>query len=299
MLDDVHAFVAVARCGGFAAAGRQLRVPRSTLSRQIQRLEPVLGVQLMERTTRAVRLTEAGRNYFQRCSPALDSIEAANSSAREAGRQPKGRLRVTAPIDIARFLIGGLLSAFHRRYPEIELSFEVTQRKVDLVAEGYDLALRGGASLDDSSLVARKLCAHVFQLYASPDYLAARGVPTSPSDLAQHELIAFAPGGQAVPWRLVGPDEPFELATTAWLSANETGLLISAMAAGLGIGLGEAISVERELREGRLQPVLPEYSMHGGTLYAVYPSARRVPAKVRVFIEALHAELNGAPRSAR
>jgi DNA-binding transcriptional LysR family regulator len=290
-LDAVHAFVAVARAGGFAAAGRELRVPRSTLSRQIQRLEAELGVRLMERTTRAVRLTEAGFGFFERCSHALDLIDAASSGAREAGAQPRGKLRVAAPIDVARVAIAGLLPDFRRRYPDIELSLEVAQHKVDLVREGFDLALRGGERLEDSSMAARKLSTFVFRLYASPSYLSARGHPDTPADLVRHDLIAFAPGGAPIPWRLIGPEGPAEVEPDAWLSSNEFGLLISAMVDGLGIGLAESLSISRHLREGRLQAVLPEYTMHGGALYGVYPSARRVPPKVRVFIALLQEHL--------
>jgi DNA-binding transcriptional LysR family regulator len=286
-LPAIHAFVAVARSGGFAAAGRNLRVPRSTLSRQIQRLEEELGVRLLERTTRRLRLTEAGEAYFQRCAHALDLIRAANQGASDASAQPKGTLRVTAPIDIARELLSGMLPEFRRRYPDVELVFDITQRHVDLVAEGIDLALRGGEKLQDSSLVARRLIAHTFALYASPAYLAAHGRPETPADLPHHDLIAFSTSTGTLPWRLVGPDGPVEIAPRAWLRANEFGLLRTAIAAGLGIGLAETISSSRDAREGRIQRVLSEYSMHGGTLYAVYPSSHRVAAKVRVFIDVL------------
>jgi len=293
-LDAIHAFVAVARAGGFAAAGRQLRVPRSTLSRQIQRLEEELGVRLMERTTRSVRLTEAGESYFHRCGHALDLLDAANHGARAAGVQPKGTLRVSAPIDVARDVLAGMLPDFRRRYPDIELAFEISQRQVDLVAEGFDLALRGGERLRDSSLVARKLATPVFGLFASPAYLAARGVPETPADLARHDLIAFATPAGPIPWRLVGPDGEVEIAPRAWLRANELGLLRAAIAGGLGIGLAEPLTSSLHVREGSLHPVLAEYSMHGGTLYAVYPSARRVPPKVRVFVDLLAEHLRAS-----
>jgi DNA-binding transcriptional LysR family regulator len=293
--DTVHAFVAVARAGGFAAASRRLRVPRSTLSRQLQRLEESLGVRLLERTTRAVRLTDAGQTYFHRCSHALELIESANRGAQEAGAQPKGRLHVSAPIDIARYVVSGMLSEFRRRYPDVELSVEVTQRRVDLVAEGFDLALRGGDRggdhLHDSSMVARKLCSHVFHLFASPGYLAARGNPRSPAELAKHDLIAFGAGAEAIPWRLAGPEGAITVVPIPWLIANEFGLQLEAMIAGLGIGVSEPIGVTRSVREGTLVCVMPEYSMHGGTLYAVYPSARRVAPKVRAFIAVLEEHL--------
>ena len=162
---------------------------------------------------------------------------------------------------------------------------------MDIVAEGFDLALRGGERLRDSSLVARRLMTHTFALFASPAYLTARGVPETPADLARHDLVTFAAAAGPLSWRLVGPAGPVEIVPRAWLRANEFGLLRGALAAGLGIGLAETITASRDVRDGRLRPVLPEYTMHGGTLFAVYPSARRVPAKVRVFVNLLAAYL--------
>lgn len=290
-LDTIQAFVAVARAGSFAEAGRRLRVPRSTLSRQIQRLERSLGVQLLARTTRVVRLTEAGRSYFERCSRALDELSTATQAARESGAQPRGVLRVALPIDIARTVVAGMLPELRRRYPEIVLELSVGQGMVDIVSEGFDLALRGGPSLADSSLTARKICSHVFQLYASPRYLNARGVPSHPRELSQHDLLGFAPGGEPIPWQLSGPDGSHTVVPRAWLRANELSLLARGVIDGLGIGLGEALGFERELSEGLVQRVLPEYSMPGGTLYAVYPSGRRVAPKVRVFLDLLRSHV--------
>jgi DNA-binding transcriptional LysR family regulator len=285
--DAVHAFVAVARSRSFSEAGRLLRVPRSTLSRQIQRLEASLGVRLLERTTRHVRLTEAGERYFLACARAFEELEVAEQGVREAGTQPCGTLRITAPNDVARELPEGLLAEFHRRYPHLELVFEITQRRVDLVAEGLDLALRGAERLDDSSLIARKLVSHRFALYASPSYLRAHGQPETPEELDEHELIAFAPGCVVLPWRLEAGQGVVEVLPEAWLRANELGLLRSALIDGLGIGVLEQQRGARDVAAGLLERVLPEHTMSGGALYAVYPSAQRVPAKVRAFVELL------------
>lgn len=292
-LDLVRAFVVVARAGGFAAAGRELDLPRSTLSRQLMRLEDELGVRLLERTTRAVRLTEAGETYLQRCGHAFDLIQAASRGARDSAKEPRGVLRVTASIDIARELLAPVLPELRRRYPALELIVDISQRQVDLVREGFDVALRGGARLRDSSLVARKLAEQVFQLYASPAYLARAGVPKTPAELAQHDLVAFAPGMHLLAWELVGPDGAFTLTPRAWLGANEVGFLRSALVGGLGIGLCDPLMTGGDVRDGRLQPVLREYRMSGGTLWAVYPSSRRVPAKVRALLDVLEAHLRG------
>jgi len=290
-LDAIQAFVAVAQAGGFAAAGRRLRVPRSTLSRQIQRLEAELGVELMQRTTRVVRLTEAGRGYLQRCAQALSLIGAASEHARDSGNRAKGLLRVTAPIDVAREVVAGMLPELRRRYPEIELSFEITQRKLDIVAEGVDLALRGGPRLEDSSLVARRLARQQFALYASPAYLLARGAPKTPEELVDHELLAFATPAGIVPWRLEGPLGRVELTPRAWLCSNELSLLRGAMVAGLGIGLGEPITSARDVADGRLAAVLPQHVLQGGALYAVYANRKRIPEKVRAFVDVLSQHL--------
>ncbi|HKP64899.1 MAG TPA: LysR family transcriptional regulator [Polyangiales bacterium] len=291
LLDDVVAFVEVARAKGFAAAGRELRVPRSTLSRQLQRLEDALGVRLLERTTRTVRLTEAGESYFHRCAHAIELIAAANRGARDAGALPRGSLRVSTPFDIARDVLASALPEFRRRYPDIELRLEITQRRVDVVREGFDLALRGGMPMRDSGLTIRKLMPSVMRLYASSDYLAGRGTPTDPEALAEHDLIGFASAeGGAMTWRLSGPSGEIIIEPKAWAAANEFSFIRAAVIAGAGIGLLQAITEFRD-RKGQLVPVLPEYGMHGGALWAVYPSAKRVPPKVRVFVDFLVAQL--------
>ena len=291
LLDDVAAFVEVTRAGGFAAAGRGLRVPRSTLSRQLQRLEETLGVRLLERTTRTVRLTEAGKSYFHRCSHALELIDAANRGARDAGALPRGSLRVSMPYDIARDVLVDALPGFRRRYPDIDLKLEITQRRVDVVREGFDLALRGGMPMRDSNLVVRKLLASTMRMYASPAYLEARGVPLEPADLEEHDLIGFATADGPMVWKLSGPSGALDIAPKSWLAANDFSFLRAAVVAGLGIGLLQGAVALGDATQ--LRPVLPEYAMHGGALYAIYPSSKRVPPKVRVFVDFLVERIKG------
>jgi DNA-binding transcriptional LysR family regulator len=289
-LDAIHTFVVVAQCRGYAAAGRRLGLPRSTLSRRIQRLEAELGVRLLDRTTRQVALTEPGRALFERCARSLDGIESAVTAAREAGRQPRGTLRVSAPIDVARDVLAALLPRFRARHPDVELHVEVTQRRTDLIADGIDVALRGDTAdrtLPDSSLVARRLARHELALYASATYLDARGFPHSPEDLDRHDLVTFGTPNGAPPWVLHGPGATVRVTPRAWLRVNEFGVVRSAVQQGLGIGPIEPLTAARELATGRLHRVLPAWSLSDGALYAVYPSARRVPPKVRVFVAAM------------
>jgi DNA-binding transcriptional LysR family regulator len=190
-----------------------------------------------------------------------------------------------------RFFLEKVLPELRVRAPEVELELEITQRQVDLVREGFDLALRGSERLEDSSLVARKLMTQEFRLFASPFYLANRGVPKTHADLAAHDLIAFAPGMRVLPWDLRAKDERVKLTPRSWLRANELGVLQLAITQGLGIGMCDPVLVAKEVERGQLQRVLPEYAMPGGSLFAVYPSRRRVPAKVRVFLELLQLHL--------
>lgn len=161
------------------------------------------------------------------------------------------------------------------------------QHNVDIVAERFDIALRGSDRLSDSSLTARRLGEYSFGLFASPSYLNARGVPKTPEDLAQHDLIGFNTPAGAVPWRLVGPYGAVEISARAWLRANEFGLMRTAVASGLGIGLVEPITASGDVRQGGIQPVLTDYTVPGGIVCAVYPGTRRVPPKVRVFVDLL------------
>jgi DNA-binding transcriptional LysR family regulator len=289
--DDTLAFVSVARAGGFTRAGRALRVPKATLSRRVQRLEERLGLRLLQRTTRKLGLTEAGRAYYERCLHAVEQIEDAERVAANVSAAPRGTLRVSASLDFGRDYLAGWLADFRQRYPEVHLSLELTQRRVDLVAEGFDVALRAGARLEDANLVARKLFDSALVLCASPRYLRKRGTPKTLSDLGSHDGVMFGPGPK---FRLTGPSGPVELELPAWLVVNEFGFLRQVVLDGLGIGLLLEPTVERDLEARRLRRVLPEYRLDGGALFAVYPSAHHLTPKVRVFIDFLLEKLGKA-----
>jgi len=281
-LNETLAFVTVVDSGSFTAAGKRLGVPKSTLSRQLTRLEERLGTRLLQRTTRKISLTETGKAYFARCKSAIDEIANAERLAADVSGIPKGRLKVSAPFDFGRDTLARWLPEFREQYPEIELELLLSQARVDMVAEGFDVALRGG-DLPDSSLISRKLGASELVLIATPDYLKRRGRPVAVADLAAHDTIGMRgpPGG----FVLEGPQGPAPLHWTPWLSTNEFGVIVSVVLAGHGIGLCGTKTAGPHLSRGDIERVLPEYGVSSGGLYAVYPSRHHLSPKVRVFVD--------------
>lgn len=287
-LDDVTAFVRVARAMSFSDAARRSGVAKSNLSRRVARLEERLGVRLFERTTRKLRLTEAGARYFDAVAQALDQVDEAADVVRGEQETPAGRIRVTAPHDWAA--LGHIVPAFLRAYPHIELEIQLTQRRVDLVAEGFDVALRGG-KLPDSDLVARRLDATEAHLFATPTYLETRGTPETIDDLADHDGVLFRARQHTQTLHLVGPDGPVEVEFRGRLSAWDFSFMRSVAVADGGIALLPDSLVRPDVERGILQMVLPAYRADFGAVYFVVPSARHMPAKVRVFRDFLLEQL--------
>lgn len=283
-MNETEAFIKVVRAGGFADASRAWGVPRSTMSRQVARLEDRLGVQLLHRTTRSIGLTEAGRAYFERCGPAVDAIADAAREARTYLDGPRGVLTVSLPFDAARDLLGPTLSAFHKRYPDVSLRLRIDSRRVNLVAEGVDVAIRGGR-MEDSSLIARLILTSDLYFYASPDYLERAGEPKSLKDLETHERLAFA--GPPTGWPVQTPQGQARVPIDGWLVLNEWHTLAQCTADGGGIALILDTMAQPFVRLGRLTQVLHDHKAWGGGMYAVYPSAQRLSPKVRVFVDFL------------
>ena len=281
-LNETLAFVTVVDAGSFTAAGKRLGVPKSTLSKQVTRLEQRLGARLLQRTTRKLSLTETGQAYFARCQHAIAEIADAERLAQDVSGVPKGRLRVSCPFDFGRDHLSRWTTEFRGRYPGIELEFVLSQARIDMIAEGIDVALRGG-SLPDSSLVSRRLSADELLLAASPDYLDRRGRPETIAELLAHDTVSmpFPPRGIS----LDGPNGPELIRLEPWLVANEWGFLRRAMLDGMGIGPAITQTVREDLVAGRLERVLPQYGLRGGGLYAVYPSRHHLSPKVRVFVD--------------
>ena len=286
---DLDVFAHVVTAKSMSAAGRQLKLSPAVISKRIRRLEERLGVRLLQRTTRQLSLTEAGQGFYERVVSILSSIEDAEAWVASGTGQARGTLRVSAPTSFGRMHIAPHLKPFLDANPLVGVDLILTDAFVDIIGEGFDLAVRI-ADLQDSSLVAKRLAPNHRVLCASPGYLAARGVPDSIEALARHTLIAH----NADQWRLDGPSGPVNVRVGGPLRTNSSEVVREALLAGLGIALRSTWDVGPELKSGALLRVLPEYSVGKRVaVHAVYPSRRHMEQKVRVFVDYL-AELYGA-----
>lgn len=282
-LDEIAVFVHVVKAGSFTAAARQRGVPKSTLSRAVTRLEEAMRAPLLRRSSRTLALTDAGRAFFDRAAPHIAGIADAAESALSREDQPHGVLRITAPVDLGEAILADLLVRFLARYPMIRVEVDLSSRRVNLLEEGIDVALRAAPKLDDAALVARKLGGTGAQLFASPAYLARRGAPATPEELVDHECVLFRPEDGKNEWLLEGPSGPTRVVVTGRIGGGDFAFLRAALRTGAGIGLLPAFSAARDLAEGHLVRVLPGWSRAAGTLYVVYPVSRHVPKKVIAF----------------
>ncbi|MEN5082582.1 LysR family transcriptional regulator [Bosea sp. TWI1241] len=286
---DLDVFARVVTAKSMSAAGRELNLSPAVISKRIRRLEDRLGVRLLQRTTRQLSLTEAGQGFYERVVAILGSVEEAESWVASGSGQPRGTLRVSAPTSFGRLHIAPHLKPFLDANPMVSVELILTDTFVDIVAEGFDLAVRI-ADLRDSSLVAKRLAPNHRMLCATPDYLARHGVPESLTDLERHTLIAH----NTDQWRLDGPDGPVSVRIAGPLRTNSSEVVREALLAGVGIALRSTWDIGAELQSGALTHVLPAYSVgRRVAVYAVYPSRRHMEQKVRVFVDYL-AELYGA-----
>ncbi len=278
-LNHVVVFEAVARTGSFSAAAKELGIPKSSASRAIARLENDLRVQLLFRTTRKVSLSEAGTALFDRVTPLLRSMKAALSGLPERGEAPSGTLKVTAPVDLGVLFLAEVLARYAARYPAVSVDLHLTGRVVDLVGEGFDVALRVASRLEDSSLVVRRAAPVLFQLFASPVYLARRGTPRTADELDAHDWVVFRGGPQKL--RVAPVRASTERAPR--IVCDDLLFVRDAVRAGVGIGLLPTFVAEPDVIAGSLVRIVPKFERPAGSLYIVTPSAKHVPGKVAAF----------------
>jgi DNA-binding transcriptional LysR family regulator len=291
---QMRAFSTAVGAGGFAAAGRQLGLTRSQVSKLVQALEQRLGVSLLVRTSRALALTDAGREYHERVADILARVAEAELSL--AGRQlePQGPLRVNAPMTFGLRRIAPLVSAFLERHPKVTVDLHLDDRILDPLEGGFDVTVRV-AALGDSSLVARRLCAVPRVLCAAPAYLALRGTPARPEELRDHDCLHYGYLAGGSEWSLQRAGEaPAAVPVRGRLCSNNGEALQQAALAGSGIALLPRFVVEADLAAGRLVEVLGGWSAPPIAAHALYLRAPRVPAKVRAFVEHLVARLASA-----
>ncbi|MCM2278132.1 MAG: LysR family transcriptional regulator [Oligoflexia bacterium] len=281
-LDGIPVFVKVVQAGSFSRAARQLGMPKTTVSAKVARLERRLGVTLIQRTTRQLNVTPAGRAYFERCVRGLEEIQAAESEIANVTREPRGLLRITAPVDVAHSFLPAIVRRYLAKYPETQVELIVTNRMVDLVSEGVDLAIRAG-ELEDSSLLARKFVSSSMVFWASPAYLKRKGAPKHPRELAQHDcLVPSDLPHESL--KLTAGSEEFVAKLTGRVAADDFETLKAFIVKGDGIGLLPDYLAAEAFEAGKLERILPRWSWGTGVLSFVYPAQRFVSPKVQAFI---------------
>jgi DNA-binding transcriptional LysR family regulator len=286
-LADIAVFVRVVERGSFTLAADDLEISRAAASKYVSRLEQRLGARLLQRTTRRLSLTEAGAALFEASRGALERIEEAQGAIARFQAEPRGRLRVSAPMSFGILHLGPVLAGFTREHPHVSLDLSFDDRYVNLVEEGFDVAIRIGR-LADSSLVARKLAATRLVVCASPSYLAEHGEPEVPEDLAAHNCLLYSYLATANVWRFVAPDgREIPVAVGGNLRANNGIVEAEAAVAAMGILMTPTFYVGPLIRAGRLKRILTAYRMPEIGIHAVYPQREHVPPKVRVFVEFL------------
>jgi LysR family transcriptional regulator, regulator for bpeEF and oprC len=276
-------FVAVIRAGSFTAAADALGTDKARISRTIARLEARLGAQLIVRSTRRLSVTEIGREVYERAIGILGALEETEAVVAAAGGKPSGVLRITCGEEFGLLVVSHWIIGFQKAWPQVRVDAVLTNRVVDLIHEGFDLAIRVG-SLPDSSLAARKLGDITYGLYASPDYLTRRGLPRNPDDIADHEWIAFS-GGSGPLRQISNGREQVNLSRRPRLAVNNSAMARMATQAGLGIAMLPRFQAEPQVKAGLLVQVLPGWGRPDVPVHALFPSSRFLTPKVRAFVD--------------
>jgi DNA-binding transcriptional LysR family regulator len=291
---DLLLFARVVDEGSFSRAAERLQLPKSTVSRRVAALETELGERLLLRTTRKLTVTDFGRAVLDHAHHVVEDVAAAESLAQNRQTEPSGRLRVTMPSDMANNVLAPLLADFVLTYPAISLEVDLSARFVDLVGENFDVAIRMGELRDDASLVARRIAVFSSSLYAAPAYLARRGTPPEPEALMEHDALrVLARNGDPTPWILTHGDARWEGVPPGRATVNSPGLLMRMAIHGAGIAVVGDHFASPYLQRGELVQVLPDWRAPSVSAWAVYQGRRLMPARTRVFLDALTATFTG------
>lgn len=290
IVSAMRVFVSVVDAGSFAGAAARLDVSRAMASKQVAGLEDHLGTRLLNRTTRRLSLTEAGTDFYQRSVQILADVEEAEQAAGNMAAEPRGVLKLSMPLAYGLHRFGPIVSAYSTRYTHVRLDLSLSDRKVDLVEEGYDLAIRIG-KLPESGLIARKLGEVQSIVVGAPDYLKRHGTPATPDELARHACLGYSLASTVDEWRLQGPGGVVAVHCAGPVKADNGDMLRLVALSGAGLIFQPRFIVEEDVRAGRLVRVLPEFASEELGVYALYPSRRHLSAKVRTFVDFLAAEL--------
>lgn len=285
-LNDMIIFARVVDAGSISGAAREIGQPKSTISRRIKQLEENLGVRLLQRTTRSLKLTELGAVFYERCKRVETEAEEAERSVSQGQEAPRGVLRVTAPVETGVTQLGELIAEYSKKFPEVLIQLDLSNRFVDLVEEGYDLAIRAG-QLSDSTLVARHLASSRMVVCSSPEYVKVHGTPTTPDELKEHTLLLYGNTLQKSTYDFTSVHGIASVQLEPQHSANSLYVLRNMVRAGCGITLLPYSHVREDFEQGKLVQLLKEWKLPEGGVYAVYPSPRHLTPKVRSFIDFL------------
>jgi DNA-binding transcriptional LysR family regulator len=291
--NDLLLFARVAESGSFSRAAQRVGLPKSSVSRRVAALESQLGERLMLRTTRKLTLTDFGHTVLEHARQVVSEVEAAESLAQHRQIEPTGRLRVSMPGDFANML-AEVLNGFIAKYPSISLELDLTARRVDLIGENFDCAIRMGSLADDATLAARRLAVFSHGVYASPAYLKRRGVPSEPEALMEHDALhLLSRTGEPAPWILTRGEARWEGIPPGRATVNSPELLIRLARQGAGITIASDLIVYHFASAGELVPVLADWKPPETMAWAVFPGRRLMPARTRVFLDTLQAALEG------
>ncbi len=283
---QMQSFVAVVDAGSFVRAADTLGASKAAVSRHVAELEQRIGARLLNRTTRKLSLTDDGRAFYERCSEILEAIDAAEAGLHARSGEASGRLRVSAPVTLGNLYLAPLWGRFLALHPRVTLEVSLSDRTVDVVEEGYDLAIRI-AQAQPPSLIGRKLASSRIVLCASPAYLKRHGEPAHPHELAQHDVIAYSYWSSGNEWRFDGPRGPVQVTVQPRLYANSGDTCRAAALEHQGIILQPDFLVGEDLRAGRLQALLPDYHSPALEIYALYASRKQLPLKLRYLVDFL------------
>ena len=289
-LEAMHVFVRVAELGSFSAVALQLGVARSVVTRQIAALEAHLGVKLMVRSTRRLALTSAGSAYLEKCRVILNLVDTAETDVAAERLAPRGNVRLSLPLSFGVTHLGPLLLEFSGRYPEVSLEMDFSDRSVNLIGEAFDLTIRITSHLKSGD-IARKISSRRLRVVAAPDYLARHGRPLHPSELVNHACLGYTLGGGAMSWQFAVDGVAQSFPIRCRINSNNGEVLTEAAALGLGITCHPDFIVDRYIAEGRLEEILTEFPAPELGVYAVLPTNRHVPHRIRVLMDFLAEKL--------
>jgi len=294
-LTQIKSFVALVESGSISKAAERMDIAVSAVSRRLKELESSLGVQLVQRTTRKMHITEAGEKFYRRCGRLLDDLEEAKHEASNTATALSGTLRIATPLSFGVAHLSPAVAAFMHLHPQIKIELDMSDRRIDLVEEGLDLAIRIG-TLEDSSLMARKLASVRHVVCASPDFLNRHGIPSTPQDLSALPALCYGNLSQPDTWHYHDKDsKPGQVKVLMRMRANNGDALVEAAIAGLGVLCEPSFIVHGSVERGVLKPLLTDYQWNPMGIFAVYPQTKHMPTRVRAFIDFLVSSFGDTP----